>query len=128
MVKSKTITPKIKKEIALIIKTLENKKDLLALIDDCEKKAFQYLSDGYKIPGYGLIEKLGNRAWTKGVTIAKLRKVFGKIITKSSDYEEIKMKSVAQLEKYFIELPEEKEKLKKFTERTTKQILAKVIS
>ena len=117
MENKKRLTPKIKKEIAEIKSILDNEKMTMQLIKDTKDKATELLNKGYHIDGYEMRQSWGNRAWIKTIDIDRLFSSFKKIITKKSDLYTTALKSPAVIEKYFIELPEEKEKLNKFIKR-----------
>lgn len=101
-------------------KILDGKKKALELIKEAEKAALEYLEKGEEIPGYKLVPALGNRKWTKDATLEALYNSFSHIIKRKGDFQETKIKSPAQLEKYFVELPAEKEKLEAFVMREDK--------
>jgi hypothetical protein len=118
--KNKRPTPKIKKEIADVIKILDSEKDILKRIENAKRQAEVLLAAGYIVEGYELVEKFGNRTWVKGTDTNSLFARFKKWIPKKGLYTESKLLSPAKLEKYFVEVPEAKEDLKSFYECKSK--------
>ena len=99
-------------------------------IKDAEKDAYKYLTEGYDIPGYGLQQKFGNRKWTASIEdVDALHAEFKKWIPKKGLYIKKSLPTITEFEKYFLEVPEATERLKKYVEKPDKGLcLAKVKS
>ena len=107
-------------KIEEIKKILDGKKKVLEMIKEAEAEAVKLLEAGESIPGYKLIPALGNRKWNKEATLENLYNDFKHIIKRKGDFQDVKIKSPAQLEKYFLELPREKSALEAYTFREDK--------